>query len=162
MGYTGVEKLEGLALVAPNTLALLNDNDFNVTGNTAAEKLGILELPNNLTVVEPPFPNGFGSSNSDTVNLEPGQFFSAGDGADFVEGIEGNTIEAGNGDDTVLAGSDSSVSGNDGNDQIFIGQNGPAKNTNADGGNGTAMIRYLLVKMAWLKIPMLMVAMVMI
>ncbi|MFS0518554.1 phytase [Nostoc sp. UIC 10607] len=140
LGYTGVEKLEGLALVAPNTLALLNDNDFNVTGNTAAEKLGILELPNNLTVVEPTFPNGFGSSNSDTVNLEPGQFFSAGDGADFVEGTEGNTIEAGNGDDTVLVGSDSSVFGGEGNDQIFIGQNGPAKNTNADGGNGDDLI----------------------
>ncbi|BDI15502.1 hypothetical protein ANSO36C_13040 [Nostoc cf. commune SO-36] len=60
LGYTGVEKLEGLALVAPNTLAWINDNDFNVTGNTAAEKLGILELPNNLTTVQPTFPNGFG------------------------------------------------------------------------------------------------------
>ncbi|WP_118165738.1 phytase [Nostoc sphaeroides] len=140
LGYTGVEKLEGLALVAPNTLALINDNDFNVTGNTAAEKLGILELPNNLTVVKPTFPNGFGSTNSDTVNLEPGQFFNAGDGADFVEGTQGNTIIAGNGDDIVLAGSDSSVSGNDGNDRIFIGQNGPAQNTSADGGNGNDVI----------------------
>ncbi|MFN6464903.1 MAG: phytase [Nostoc sp. DedVER02] len=140
LGYTGVEKLEGLALVAPNTLALINDNDFNVTGNTPTEKLGILELPNNLTTVEPTFPNGFGSSNSDTVNLESGQFFSAGDGADFIEGTEGNTIEAGKGDDTVLTGSESSVSGNDGKDQIFIGQNGPAKNTSADGGNGDDVI----------------------
>ncbi len=30
LGYTGVEKLEGLALVAPNTLALINDNDFKL------------------------------------------------------------------------------------------------------------------------------------
>ncbi|WP_375512314.1 phytase [uncultured Nostoc sp.] len=140
LGYTGVEKLEGLALVAPNTLALINDNDFNVTGNTAAEKLGILELPNNLTTVQPTFLNGFGSNNSDTVNLQPGRFFSAGEGADFVEGAQGNTIIAGNGDDTVLAGSDSSVSGNDGNDQIFIGQNGPAQNTSADGGSGNDVI----------------------
>ncbi|MEH2422652.1 MAG: phytase [Nostoc sp.] len=140
LGYTGVEKLEGLVLVAPNTLALINDNDFNVTGNTAAEKLGILELPKNLTVGQPTFPNGFGSSNSDTVNLQPGQFFNAGDGADFVEATKGNTILAGNGDDTVLAGNDSSVSGNDGNDQIFIGQNGPAQNTSADGGNGDDLI----------------------
>ncbi|MEA5601281.1 phytase [Nostoc sp. UHCC 0252] len=140
LGYTGVEKLEGLALVAPNTLALINDNDFNVTGNTPTEKLGILELPNNLTVVEPTFPDGFGSNNSDTVNLESGQFFNAGDGADFIEGTEGNTIEAGNGDDTVLAGSESSVSGNEGSDRIFIGQNSPAKNTSADGGNGDDVI----------------------
>ncbi|MEH1985032.1 MULTISPECIES: phytase [unclassified Nostoc] len=140
LGYTGVEKLEGLALVAPNTLALINDNDFNITGNTAAEKLGILELPNNLTTVQPTFPNGFGSSNSDTVNLEPGQFFSAGDGADFVEGAEGNTILAGNGDDTVLAGNNSSVSGEDGSDRIFIGQNGSVQNTSADGGSGDDVI----------------------
>ncbi|MBG1268537.1 phytase [Nostoc sp. WHI] len=140
LGYTGVEKLEGLALVAPNTLALINDNDFNVTGNTAAEKLGILELPNNLQVVEPPFPNSFGSSNDDNVTVQPGELFFAGDGADFVEATEGNTIIAGNGDDTVLAGSDSSVSGNNGDDQIFIGQNSPAEKTSADGGNGDDLI----------------------
>ncbi len=46
-GYTGVEKLEGLALVAPNTLALINDNDFN---SNVPEQLGILELPNDLPV----------------------------------------------------------------------------------------------------------------
>ncbi|MDF5736747.1 MULTISPECIES: phytase [unclassified Nostoc] len=82
----------------------------------------------------------FGSSNSNTVNLQPGQFFCAGDGADFIEATKNNTILAGNGDDTVLVGSDSSVSGNDGNDQIFIGQNGPAQNTSADGGNGDDVI----------------------
>jgi 3-phytase len=41
-GYTGVEKLEGLALIAPNTYALLNDNDFLTS---VPEKLGILEIP---------------------------------------------------------------------------------------------------------------------
>ncbi|WP_444876500.1 esterase-like activity of phytase family protein [Brunnivagina elsteri] len=51
-GYTGVEKLEGLALVAPNTLALINDNDFNVAGTNVPEQLGILELPNNLPVAQ--------------------------------------------------------------------------------------------------------------
>ncbi|AFY73838.1 hypothetical protein Syn7502_01796 [Synechococcus sp. PCC 7502] len=50
-GYTGVEKLEGLALVDPNTLALVNDNDFNVVpGSAVPEKLGILELSNTLPV----------------------------------------------------------------------------------------------------------------
>ncbi|WP_292825557.1 phytase [Nostoc sp. JL33] len=82
----------------------------------------------------------FGSSNGDTVNLQPGQFFFAGDAADFIEATKNNTILAGNGDDTVLVGSDSSVSGNDGNDQIFIGQNGAAENTSADGGNGDDVI----------------------
>ncbi|MDZ8077874.1 MAG: phytase [Nostoc sp. DcaGUA01] len=138
LGYTGVEKLEGLALVAPNTLALLNDNDFNITGNTPAQRLGILELPNNLTI-EPTFPD-FGSSNSDDVTLKPGQTFFAGDGADFVEGATNNTIRAGKGDDIVLVGSDSCVSGQKGDDQIFIGQNGAAKSTNVDGGNGDDVI----------------------
>ncbi|WP_445635791.1 phytase [Nostoc sp. DSM 114161] len=139
LGYTGVEKLEGLALVAPNTLALLNDNDFNITGNTPAERLGILELPNNLTTLEPTLPD-FGSSNSDDVILKPGQTFFAGDGADFVEGVTNNTIRAGKGDDIVLVGSDSCVSGQKGDDQIFIGQNGAAKSTNVDGGNGDDVI----------------------
>jgi 3-phytase len=92
--------------------------------------------PANLTNIQPTF----GSSNSDSVTVEPKQTFFAGDGADFVEGTEGNKIEAGNGDDTVLVGSNSSVSGGDGDDQIFIGQNGAAENTNADGGNGNDVI----------------------
>jgi uncharacterized repeat protein (TIGR01451 family) len=50
LGYTGVEKLEGLALVAPNTLALINDNDFNVAGGNVPSRLGLLELPNELPV----------------------------------------------------------------------------------------------------------------
>ncbi|CAN1210926.1 5'-nucleotidase/2',3'-cyclic phosphodiesterase [Tumidithrix helvetica PCC 7403] len=49
-GYTGVEKLEGLALIGPNQLALINDNDFNVSGNSPTEKLGILELSKSLPV----------------------------------------------------------------------------------------------------------------
>ena len=49
-GYTGVEKLEGLALVDSNTLALINDNDFNVAGTTTPEKLGLLSLPNALPI----------------------------------------------------------------------------------------------------------------
>ncbi|WP_414579155.1 phytase [Anabaena sp. CCY 9402-a] len=60
LGYTGVSKLEGLALVDSNTLALVNDNDFSIVGTqtnpdgtigiTVASpslptKLGLLELP---------------------------------------------------------------------------------------------------------------------
>ncbi|MEH2294914.1 phytase [Nostoc sp.] len=96
--------------------------------------------PVNLTGVQPTFTNSFGSTNSDNVTVQPGQTLFAGDGADFVEGTEGNTIQVGNADDTVLVGSNSSVSGKDGNDQIVIGQNGPAENTNADGGNGNDVI----------------------
>ena len=64
LGYTGVEKLEGLALVAPNTLALINDNDFNVAGTKVPEKLGILELAKNLPVAQAAFPNGVASGDT--------------------------------------------------------------------------------------------------
>jgi 3-phytase len=49
-GYTGVDKLEGLALVDSNTLALINDNDFNVSGSSTPAKLGLLSLPNALPI----------------------------------------------------------------------------------------------------------------
>jgi 3-phytase len=49
-GYTGVDKLEGLALVDSNTLALVNDNDFNVSGSSTPAKLGLLSLPNALPI----------------------------------------------------------------------------------------------------------------
>ncbi len=49
-GYTGVDKLEGLALVDSNTLALINDNDFNVAGTTTPSRLGLLSLPNALSI----------------------------------------------------------------------------------------------------------------
>lgn len=60
LGYTGVSKLEGLALVDSKTLALVNDNDFSIVGTqvnpdgtigitvaspSLPSKLGLLELP---------------------------------------------------------------------------------------------------------------------
>ncbi|MFM7363828.1 MAG: choice-of-anchor I family protein [Cuspidothrix sp.] len=48
LDYTGVEKLEGLALVAPDTLAIINDNDFNVAGTNIPSRLGIIKLPYDL------------------------------------------------------------------------------------------------------------------
>ncbi|MEA5583493.1 choice-of-anchor I family protein [Nodularia harveyana UHCC-0300] len=84
LGYTGVEKLEGLALVAPNKLAILNDNDFNIIGsdNNAdgsvtinfsetqiPEKLGIIDLPYDIaSVVDEELPElVFGSPAADTL-----------------------------------------------------------------------------------------------
>jgi len=148
LGYTGVGKLEGLALVAPNTLALLNDNDFGVTGTTTnpdgtisirvsplAERLALLELPDNLPVTQP-LDIQFGSSGSDNITAEPGQILFTGDGADTVDSPGNNTISTGNGDDTVFVGSNASVSTGNGNDQVFIGVDSPASNTTANGGHG--------------------------
>jgi hypothetical protein len=66
-GYTGVEKLEGLALVNANTLALINDNDFNVSGAKVPEKLGLLELTNSLNL-----PLKFTKNNSDIFSIVGG------------------------------------------------------------------------------------------
>ncbi|HEY9897188.1 MAG TPA: choice-of-anchor I family protein, partial [Candidatus Sericytochromatia bacterium] len=56
LGYTGIEKLEGLALINANTLAIINDNDFGIGGSTVSDgqlagatvpstiKLGIVEF----------------------------------------------------------------------------------------------------------------------
>jgi hypothetical protein len=86
LGYTGVEKLEGLALVAPNTLALLNDNDFNIRGSqqnangtitlnlpspAIPVKLGVLELANNLPVTPKVTLKGFASLPADTFAQGP-------------------------------------------------------------------------------------------
>jgi 2',3'-cyclic-nucleotide 2'-phosphodiesterase (5'-nucleotidase family) len=37
LGYTGIEKLEGLARIDANTIALINDNDFGIGGSTAKD-----------------------------------------------------------------------------------------------------------------------------
>lgn len=72
IGYTGVEKLEGLALVDNNTLAIINDNDFGVGGSA---------LVGDGTLTEPAVPsaikfgiitfdqsNGLDASDRDGVN----------------------------------------------------------------------------------------------
>ncbi|WP_234300768.1 phytase [Sphaerospermopsis aphanizomenoides] len=122
IGYTGVEKLEGLALVAPNTLAVINDNDFNVTGTTTPEQLGIIELPNNIATVFDDEPElVFGSPNSDTLiaGLEV-------NGVVQLDGIQ-DIVFTGAGNDEVdipfggsLAGNNRVFSGS-GADVIYVG-----------------------------------------
>ncbi len=54
LGYTGVEKLEGLALVDNNTLALINDNDFDLGAAKADGKgalTGIVAAPTILSLL---------------------------------------------------------------------------------------------------------------
>ncbi len=54
LGYTGVEKLEGLALVDNNTLALINDNDFDLGAAKADGKgalTGITPAPTKLSLL---------------------------------------------------------------------------------------------------------------
>ncbi len=93
LGYTGVAKLEGLALVAPNTLALINDNDFGITGtqfnpdgsikltiDQTPTKLGFLELPKNIAA--PLFAKSSGSRDSLYSGMNDQAF--AGAGNDYI------------------------------------------------------------------------------
>jgi hypothetical protein len=136
-GYTGVEKLEGLALISPNKLAILNDNDFNIIGseNNAdgsvtinfsetpiPEKLGIIELPYNIATVFDDQPESvFGSPSSDTLY--------AGMSVDGVVKFDGinDTVFTGAGNDQVdvpIGGSltgDNRVFTGSGKDLIFVG-----------------------------------------
>jgi hypothetical protein len=104
LGYTGVEKLEGLALVAPNTLALLNDNDFGVTDtqnnpdgsitltiDQTPTKLGFLKLPEN--IANPSFAQGGGSRDSLYSGMNDQVF--AGAGNDYIKASQDrNELEA--------------------------------------------------------------------
>ncbi|WP_236721355.1 phytase, partial [Trichormus sp. NMC-1] len=131
LGYTGVEKLEGLALVAPNTLALINDNDFNAAGTTTPEKLAILELPDNLQLT-------LGTAGNDELYAQQGEEIQGLGGNDrlFAEGIlGGNILDGGDGDDElfVVEGINNTLKGAAGNDELVVVE---GTNNTLDGGAG--------------------------
>ncbi|QIR41689.1 glycerophosphodiester phosphodiesterase [Tolypothrix sp. PCC 7910] len=145
------QTIESVVVVDKNTILVANDNNYpfstgrpgNDPQNPKIDNTEILllklEKPLNLAsgLGQPKAEEiKFGSSNSDEITTQPNQTLFTGDGADIVTANKGNKIFTGNGDDIVLAGSDSSISTGDGNDQVFVGINGPASNTNADGGAG--------------------------
>ncbi|WP_445629590.1 esterase-like activity of phytase family protein [Nostoc sp. DSM 114167] len=145
------QTIENVLVVDKNTILVANDNNYpfstgrpgNDPQNPVIDNNEILllklEKPLNLApgLGQPQAEEiKFGSNSSDDITVEPNQTLLTGDAADFVQGTKGNTIQTGNGEDTVVVGSDSLVSTGDGNDRVLIGANGPANNTNADGGVG--------------------------
>jgi len=144
IGYVGVDKLEGLALVDNRTLALLNDNDFGlaseqIRGNGTVPidptptpvVLGLVRLEQNL-----PFPETFtGTAGNDTIVALGGNnpIFGLG-GNDLLFGNMGNdTIDGGDGNDTLYGGRDrDSVLGGSGNDLLL----GDRDNDTVNGGDG--------------------------
>ncbi|EFA70553.1 Phytase [Cylindrospermopsis raciborskii CS-505] len=113
IGYTGVEKLEGLALVSANTLAIVNDNDFITT---IPEKLGIIELPNNLVEVT-------GTANKDELFVKKGEYVLGLDGEDILDASDGlgnNVLDGGAGNDQLYAGRSDTLIGGAGNDQLYV------------------------------------------
>ncbi|MBE9056596.1 choice-of-anchor I family protein, partial [Sphaerospermopsis sp. LEGE 08334] len=132
VGYTGVEKLEGLALVDRNTLALLNDNDFSVGGTTIPIKLGILELSKNLVPQ-------YATDGNDELFADNDDTLIGGLGNDslYAEGSSGNNyLEGGEDDDFlfVVEGNNNKLNGGAGNDQLFVSE-GNFNRLNGDDGD---------------------------
>ncbi|MCS6958544.1 MAG: esterase-like activity of phytase family protein [Pseudanabaenaceae cyanobacterium SKYGB_i_bin29] len=144
IGYVGVDKLEGLALVDSRTLALLNDNDFGlepvqIRGNGTVPLdptptpvlLGLVRLDRDL-----PFPEEFtGTAGNDTIQALGGNNRILGlGGNDLIFGNMGNdTIDGGDGNDTLYGGRDrDSVLGGAGNDLLL----GDRDNDTVNGGDG--------------------------
>lgn len=144
IGYVGVDKLEGLALVDNRTLALLNDNDFGLEsapikgdGRVALDAtptpviLGLVRLDRDL-----PFPATFtGTSGNDTIQALGGNNPILGlGGNDLLFGNMGNdTIDGGDGNDTIYGGRDrDSLLGGAGDDLLL----GDRDNDVLNGGEG--------------------------
>ncbi len=131
LGYTGVDKLEGLARIDDRTLALLNDNDFGLEAapirgdgtvpldNTPTPvRLGLVQLDRPL-----PFPSEFtGTAGNDTLIALGGNNPVLGlAGNDLLFGNMGNdTLDGGDGNDTLYGGRDRDVlTGGNGADVLF-------------------------------------------
>ena len=141
LGYTGVEKLEGLALVAPNTLALINDNDFNVApGSKVPEKLGILELSKNLPVTGAIVNKSISATDPVNLNLNSNESYTkiTGDNRDNIldasTGGGNNQLFGGDGADELYAYQNDRLYGEGGNDTLDA-RLGKGGNT-LDGGTG--------------------------
>ena len=67
IGYTGVEKLEGLAVIDANTIALINDNDFGLAGSTIQNGIieGLSNTPVKLGLIRFNQSNGLDASDRD-------------------------------------------------------------------------------------------------
>jgi hypothetical protein len=141
LGYTGVEKLEGLALVAPNTLALINDNDFNVVaGSKVPEKLGILELSKDLPVTNAIVNRSIAPTDPANLALNRNDAYTkiTGDNRDNIidatTGGGNNQLFGGDGADELYAYQNDRLFGEGGNDLLDASQ-GKGGNT-LDGGTG--------------------------
>jgi hypothetical protein len=132
VGYTGVDKLEGLALINSTTLAILNDNDFGLVAATIPGN-GTVPLETDPTPVrlglitlDAPVPRANnllnGTAGDDTLRGRGGNnFITAGAGNDTINGNQGNdSINGEAGNDRVNGGSDNDlILGGDGNDNLF-------------------------------------------
>ncbi len=135
LGYTGVAKLEGLALVAPNTLALINDNDFGITAtqnnpdgsikltiDQTPTRLGFLKLPENIAAPNP--------RSIDTLTNPGDQLFRRSNGdRDSLSARSNDQVFVGAGNDYITASQDINKLGS-GADLFALAKDLPSRNSN--------------------------------
>jgi 3-phytase len=114
-GYTGVEKIEGLALIDANTLAVINDNDFGITETTynpdGSVRVTVRDVPVKLGLLELATP----------LNVDISALANRGENTLYISALT-NQITAMFGDNTVYAGEGAkSVQTGGGNDRIYAG-----------------------------------------
>jgi hypothetical protein len=127
VGYVGVDKIEGLALIDDNTIAVLNDNDFGL-GSGAVPGDGSVPL------ADPATPVILGVVDFD-FSLPAAAEFVGTDGDDVIIARGGNNVILGNGGGDRLNGNqgNDSIEGGDGDDVI----NGGKDDDTIDGGAGS-------------------------
>lgn len=133
-GYNTVEKVEGLTVIDADTIAVINDNDFNVANITIDNTTGtFIPDPN-------PDPIVLGLITTPSNRLDNSILGTQGDnslsgtvGSDFIYGLGGNDqifgsegenkLFGGAGNDSLYGGSqDDLIYGGSGNDAIFASE----------------------------------------
>jgi hypothetical protein len=132
-GYNTVEKVEGLTLIDGDTIAVINDNDFQVANITIDNETGTFTPdPNAEPIVLGLITTASNRLDNAIVGTEDNDsLFGTGD--DFIYGLAGNDQIFGNegknalfggaGNDTIYGGSqDDLIYGGSGNDLIYANE----------------------------------------
>ncbi|GAB4199982.1 MAG: hypothetical protein Fur006_51100 [Coleofasciculaceae cyanobacterium] len=133
-GYNSVEKVEGLTLIDGGTIAVINDNDFQVAGITIDPTTGTFTPdPNPDPIVLGLISTPSNRLDNAIVGTQCNDSLFGTDGDDFIYGLEGNDQIFGNegknalfggaGKDTIYGGShDDLIYGGSGNDKIYANE----------------------------------------
>jgi 2',3'-cyclic-nucleotide 2'-phosphodiesterase/3'-nucleotidase/5'-nucleotidase len=133
-GYNSVEKVEGLTLIDGDTIAVINDNDFQVAGITIDPTTGTFTPdPNPDPIVLGLISTPSNRLDNAIVGTQCNDSLFGTDGNDFIYGLEGNdqifgnegknTLFGGAGKDTIYGGSqDDLIYGGSGNDKIYANE----------------------------------------
>ncbi|MEW6493148.1 MAG: esterase-like activity of phytase family protein [Cyanobacteriota bacterium] len=133
-GYNTVEKVEGLTLIDADTIAVINDNDFQVAGITIDNTTGTFTPdPNPEPIVLGLITTPSNRLDNSIVGTESHDSLYGTAGDDFIYGLGGNdkiyggegknTLFGGAGKDTIYGGSqDDLIYGGSGSDRIFASE----------------------------------------